>query len=88
VNRTVLSGTWHTSKGKTESDDVGTGRVDGNTVTPWRYIRDNRQSFSLTLSADGNHLDGFGDGFFLNHTNLSMFRVVEPAGSATPPQEM
>jgi len=67
-------GTWHTSKGKSEPDDEVTARVDGNTVTLWRFIGNNRQSFTLTLSADGNRLDGFGEGFFLNHTNLSMQR--------------
>jgi hypothetical protein len=70
----TFSGTWHTSHGKVEPDDDVTGRIDGNTVTLWRFIGDNRQSFALTLSADGNRLDGFGEGFFLNHTNLNMQR--------------
>jgi hypothetical protein len=81
----ILRGTWHTSKGKTEPDDQVTGRLDGNTVTLWRFIGDNRQSFVLTLSADGNRLDGFGDGYFLNHTNLDMQRSVAssvPAATA------
>src|SRR5579872_435634 len=78
----IFRGTWHTSKGKVEPDDVVTGRIDGNTVTLWRFIGDNRQSFTLTLSADGNRLDGFGDGFFLNHTNLSMQRSPVNAASA------
>jgi hypothetical protein len=82
----TFRGTWHTSRGKSEPDDDITGRVDGNTVTLWRFIGDNRQSFVLTLSADGNHLDGFGDGFFLNHTNLNMLRsrasAASPTGSA------
>jgi hypothetical protein len=84
----ILRGTWHTSRGKTEPDDVVTGRVDGNTVTLWRYIGDNRQSFALTLSPDGERLDGFGDGFFLNHTNLNMLRsrassAAQPTPAAT-----
>jgi hypothetical protein len=70
----TFAGTWHTSRGKSEPDDQVTGRVDGNTVTLWRFIGNNKQSFVLTLSADGNRLDGFGDGFFLNHTNLNMVR--------------
>lgn len=78
----IFRGTWHTSRGKYEPDDVVTGRVDGNTVTLWRFIGDNRQSFVLSLSADGNRLDGFGDGFFLNHTNLSMQRSGGSAASA------
>ena len=80
----IFRGTWHTSKGKVEPDDDVTGRIDGNTVTLWRYIGDNRQSFALTLSADGNRLDGFGDGFFLNHTNLSMQRNAASTASAAP----
>src|SRR5580658_8829273 len=77
----TFSGTWHTSRGKSEPDDAVTGRVDGNTVTLWRFIGDNRQSFALTLSADGSRLDGFGDGFFLNHTNLNMQRSGSPAAT-------
>jgi hypothetical protein len=76
-------GTWHTSKGKTEPDDSVSGRIDGNTVTLWRFIGNAQQHFVLTLSTDRSRIDGYGDGFFLNHTNLSMFRVAEPATSAT-----
>jgi hypothetical protein len=83
-----FAGAWHTSKGKTEPDDTVSGRVDGNTVTLWRFIGDAHQYFVLTLSADRSRMDGYGDGFFLNHTNLNMLRVSEPATStaATPPQ--
>lgn len=77
----IFRGTWHTSRGKVEPDDEVTGRVDGNAVTLWRFIGNNRQSFVLTLSADGNRLDGFGDGYFLNHTNLNMQRS---AASSAP----
>jgi hypothetical protein len=83
----ILRGTWHTSRGKSEPDDEVTGRLDGNTVILWRFIGNNRQSFSLTLSADGNHLDGFGDGYFLNHTNLDMQRNARksvPAVTTSP----
>jgi len=85
---TYFTGTWHTSEGKTEPDDAVSARVDGNTVTLWRFIGNERQYFVLTLSTDGSRLDGYGDGFFLNHTNLNMLRAVEPAASApvTPPQ--
>lgn len=86
---TTYRGTWHTSKGKSEPDDEVTARLDGNTVTLWRFIGSNKQSFSLTLSADANRMDGFGDGFFLNHTNLSMQRsagsTATKARSITPP---
>jgi hypothetical protein len=48
----TFGGTWHTSRGKSEPDDQVTGRLDGNTVTLWRFIGNNKQSFVLTLSAD------------------------------------
>jgi hypothetical protein len=89
----ILRGTWHTSYGKSEPDDQVTARVDGENVTLWRFIGSNRQSFTLRLSQDGNRLDGFGEGFFLNHTDLSMWRQpakavptaapVSPAGKET-----
>jgi hypothetical protein len=84
-SESIFRGTWHTSRGKSEPDDTVTGRVDGNTVTLWRFIGDNRQSFDLTLSPDGNRLDGFGEGYFLNHTNLNMLRnaaTSSPTASA------
>ena len=81
----ILRGTWHTSRGKSEPHDEVTGRIDGNTVTLWRFIGNNRQSFVLTLSADRDRLDGFGDGFLLNHTNLNMQRVVVPPPAAATP---
>ena len=63
-------------------------RVDGNTVTLWTFIGNEQQYFTLNLSADRSRLDGYGDGWFLNHTNLDMLRVVEPPASAnvTTPQ--
>jgi hypothetical protein len=79
----ILRGTWHTSRGKSEPDTEVTGRVDGASVTLWRFIGDSRQIYSLTRSADGDRLDGFGDGFFLNHTNLDMVRSRPPAASKT-----
>jgi hypothetical protein len=81
----TFSGTWHTSKGKVEPDDDVTGRIDGNAVTLWRFIGENRQSFDLTLSPDGKRLDGFGEGFFLNHTNLSMERRGASGGAPATP---
>jgi hypothetical protein len=80
----AITGTWHTSAGKSESDSSLAGRINGNTVTFTRSVGNN-QNFVLTLSADGNRLDGYGDGWFLNHTNLNMARVVEPATSAVLP---
>lgn len=78
----TFHGTWHTSRGKSEPDDQVTGRIDGNIVTLWRFIGNNRQSFDLTLSPDSNRLDGFGNGFFLNHTNLNMQRSAASTATA------
>jgi hypothetical protein len=78
----VLTGTWHTSTGKSEPDSSLAGRVDGNVVSFTRAVGNN-QTFVLTLSADGNRLDGYGDGFFLNHTNLNMQRAAGAGSSAT-----
>jgi hypothetical protein len=80
-----ITGTWHNSKGKTEADSPIAGRVDGNAITLTRFIGDNRQNYALTLSADGNRLDGFGGGWFLSHTNLNMQRVAAKASSARTP---
>jgi hypothetical protein len=80
----TLEGTWHTSSGKSEPDTPVTGSVNGAAVTLQRALGSNQQSYALTLSADGNQLDGFGEGFFLHHTNLNMTRS-EPARPATAP---
>ncbi len=74
-NGSTFTGTWHTGAGKSEPDTPITGRIDGNTVTFTRFVGSN-QTFTMTLSADGKRLDGFGEGFFLNHTNLNMQRGV------------
>jgi hypothetical protein len=71
-----LTGTWHTSEGKVEPDTSVVGRIDGMTIVLSRFIAENQQNFVLTLSSDGSRLDGFGDGWFLRHTNLNMQRVV------------
>jgi hypothetical protein len=76
----TLQGTWHTSSGKSEADTLVIGSVDGSAVTLRRILGPNQQSYALTLSADGNRLDGFGEGYFLNHTNLNMKR----SGDAKP----
>ena len=78
----TLEGTWHTSSGKSEPDTPITGSVDGTAVSLQRSLGSNQQSYTLTLSADGNQLDGFGEGYFLHHTNLNMTRS-EPAKPAT-----
>ena len=71
-----VTGTWRTTKGKVEPDDQVVCQVEGRTVQLIRLIGSQlRQTYTLELSADGNRLDGFGEGFFLNHTNLNMQRV-------------
>ena len=75
-----LQGMWHTSSGKSEPDTLVSGSVDGTAVTLRRIFDANQQSYALTLSADGTRLDGFGEGYFLHHTNLNMTR----SGDAKP----
>jgi len=81
----TLEGTWHTDSGKSEPDTVVTGRVDGATVTLQRSLGANQQSYAMTLSADGNRLDGFGEGYFLHHTNLNMTRSGDAKAATAPP---
>jgi len=80
-----LSGTWHTAKGKSEPDTAVAGTIDGHTVTLTRFIGSERQVYTLTLSSDGDRLDGFGEGWFLNHTNLNLRRAAPPP--AAPPKK-
>src|SRR5262249_48262314 len=44
------------------------------------------QNYALSLSPDGNRLDGFGDGWFINHANLNMQRsaITAPPRTAAP----
>jgi hypothetical protein len=81
----ALEGTWHTSSGKSEPDTLVTGSVDGTAVTLRRSLGSNEQNYALTLSADGNRLDGFGEGYFLHHTNLNMTRSGDAKPSSTAP---
>ena len=81
----ALEGTWHTSSGKSEPDTLVTGSVDGTAVTLRRFLGTNEQSYALTLSADGNRLDGFGEGYFLHHTNLDMTRTGDTKPATAPP---
>jgi hypothetical protein len=80
-----LQGTWHTSSGKSEPDTSVTGNVDGTAVTLTRLLGSNQQTYTMTLSADGNRLDGFGEGYFLHHTNLNMTRTGDAKPAAAPP---
>lgn len=81
----ALQGTWHTSSGKSEPDTPVAGSVDGTAVTFTRFLGSNQQSYALTLSADGKRLDGFGEGFFLHHTNLNMTRSEDTKPATTAP---
>jgi hypothetical protein len=81
----ALQGTWHTSSGKSEPDTLVTVSVDGTAVTLRRFLGPNQQSYALTISADGNRLDGFGEGYFLHHTNLNMTRSGDPKPATVPP---
>jgi hypothetical protein len=81
----TLEGSWHTSSGKSEPDTPVTCSVDGAVVTLQRSLGSNQQSYSLTLSADGNRLDGFGEGYFLHHTNLNMTRSEAAKPATAPP---
>ena len=73
---TAVAGTWHTSFGKVEPDDAVAGRIEGNMLYLRRTIGDVRQDYQLTISPDNSRMDGYGEGFFLNHTNLNMQRVA------------
>jgi len=81
----ALKGTWHTSSGKSEPDTLVTGSVDGTAVKLTRFLGSNQQNYTLTLSADGKRLDGFGEGFFLHHTNLNMTRSEDAKPATAPP---
>ena len=81
----ALEGTWHPSSGKSEPDTLVTGSVDGAAVTLRRSLGPNEQSYALNLSADGNRLDGFGEGYFLHHTNLNMTRRGDAKPATGPP---
>ena len=77
-----LQGTWHTSSGKTEPDTLVTGHVDGSLVTLTRFIGKADQRYVLHLSDDGSQLDGFGEGYFLHHSNLNMRRTEDARPTA------
>ena len=74
----AVTGTWHTSVGKTDADCPLSGRVTGYTLYLTRFIGDQTQRYVLTVAKGGSRIDGFGDGFFLSHTNLNMWRTLPP----------
>jgi len=80
---TQVTGTWHTTS-KEEDDTPVVGHLDGNTIFLQRskVWGSHDQTFELSLLRDGNQLFGYGEGFFLHHTDLNMRRVSgQPAKS-------
>jgi len=78
-----LTGTWHTDAGKIDTDQPVAAEVRGSTVYLTRFIGDQKQTYVLALSKDGSRLDGFGEGFFLSHTNLNLHRSLPPRANLT-----
>jgi hypothetical protein len=75
----AVTGRWHTSVGKTDEDQPLAGQVSGHTLSFTRFIGGGaKQTYVLAVSKSGDRIDGFGEGFFLNHTNLNMRRPLPP----------
>ena len=74
----LITGIWHTTS-KKDDDNPVVGRVYGNTVALRRYKiwGNNEQTFNLSILEGGKQLYGYGEGFFLNHSDLNMRRVSE-----------
>jgi len=69
-----LNGTWHTAAEKNDSDTLVAARLLGTTVILTRAVAQRQDTYILTLSGDGNRLEGFGQGP-LNHEKLSMVKT-------------
>jgi hypothetical protein len=76
---TLITGTWHTTS-KQEDDTPVIGTVNGNRVALRRskVWGSHDQTFDLEILHGGIQLYGYGEGFFLNHSDLNMRRVEEP----------
>ena len=72
----AVTGVWHTEAGKSEPDSPLSGRIDGNILYFTRSLGNLEQKYVLTISTDGNRIDGFGDGWGISHANLNMTRVL------------
>jgi hypothetical protein len=72
-----VTGIWHTAFGKVEPDDQLAARIDGHIMYLTRAIANSNleQKYVLTIYPDGNRIDGYGEGFGLNHSDLIMQRV-------------
>jgi len=79
----AVTGTWHTAVGKSEPDSSLAGQISGDTVSFTRSIGNLQQTYTVVLSKDGQRLDGFGDGWGINHANLNMQR--DGSSTAPPP---
>jgi hypothetical protein len=69
-----LNGTWHTAGEKSASDTLVVARILGTTVMLNRAVGGAQDTYILTLSGDGNRLDGVGQGS-LNHEKLIMVKT-------------
>jgi hypothetical protein len=71
-----LTGTWHTAAGKVEPDTPVVGEIKGATIYLTRTIGNLRQDYVLTVSPDRDRIDGYGDGWGIQHGNLDLRRAV------------
>jgi hypothetical protein len=82
-----LNGTWHTAGEKSASDTLVAARVLGSTVMLNRAVDGIQNSYILTLSSDGNRLEGVGQGR-LNHEKLILVKTgpapKKPQSPGTP----
>ena len=80
-----LKGTWHTAGDKSASDTLVAARIFGTTVMLNRAAGGGQDTYILTLSGDGNRLEGVGQGS-LNHEKLILVKTG-PAPKKSQPAE-
>ncbi len=80
----TVNGIWHSDKGRVERDSTVYGEVKGKTVTLVREFAKNRQTYVMTLSDDGNHMSGFGEGTAITHADLDMVKAGSGQALTTP----
>ena len=73
----MLSGIWHTTS-KQEEDTPVVGQITGDTLVMRRskVWGSHDQDFTLSI-LNKDQISGFGEGFFLHHTDLRMARVKD-----------
>lgn len=69
-----VNGIWH-SVSNNEVDTTVAGLIEGDTLTLVRSAGGQQQKFMITLSKDGNHAEGYGDGVGLKHAVMSFDRT-------------